>query len=78
MSNPIDSIVSCDDNFGSNQLLKDIAPQSHMIDIRVRLNGKYYWFEGDFLKYIFPFIRFNQIDNDGIKSTLESHEEVGS
>jgi hypothetical protein len=70
------SKITIDDNFGSNQLLKDIAPQSHMIDIRVRFNGKYYWFEGDFLKSVFPHIQFNQIDNDGIKADLEGHEQI--
>ena len=70
----VEPVVICDDNFGNQQLLKDIAPHCHMIDIRVRLNGKYYWFEGDFLKRIFPFVRFNQIDN-GIKTKLENHEE---
>lgn len=69
-------MIDVDDNFGSIQLLKDIAPQSHFIDIRVRLNGKYYWFEGNFLKHIFPFINFNRIDNDGMTAKLEHHEEI--
>lgn len=68
-------MIDIDDNFGCNQLLKDIAPHSHFIDIRVRFNGKYYWFEGNFLKHVFPFVNFKRIDNDGITSTLESHEE---
>ena len=60
-----------DDVFGYNQLLKDLAPQTHMIDIRVRLNGKYYWFEGDFLKSILPHVDFKRIEKDTIPN-LES------
>ena len=78
MTTDVNALISCDDNFGSKQLLKDVAPHCHMIDIRIRLNGKYYWFEGDFLKQIFPHVHFNQIDNDGIKATLDSHEEISS
>ena len=70
------SKITINDNFGSNQILKDIAPQSHMIDIRVRYNGAYYWFEGDFLKHVLKNVNFNQIDNDGIKATLKSHLQI--
>jgi len=69
-------MIKLDDNFGSLQILKDILPTSHFIDIRVRLDGKYYWFEGDFLKSVFKGIDIKPIDNDGIKATLESHKEA--
>lgn len=70
--------MDIDDNFGSNQILKDISKSSHYIDIRVRYNGNYYWFEGDFLKQVFPNINFKQIDNHGIKAKLESHMQLES
>lgn len=59
---------------GSYQLLKDILPGSHFVDIRVRLDGRYYWFEGDFIKQILPEITFNKEDN-GVQAKLESHLE---
>jgi len=46
------------DNFGYKQQLKDILPQSHFIDLRVRLNGEYYWFECDWLKDVIRKIQF--------------------
>ena len=70
-------MIEADDNFGAKQLLKDIAPQAHMIDIRVRLNGEYYWFEGDFLKQILPHVHFNRIEKD-ISATLEGHKQTES
>lgn len=68
--------ITVDDNFGSQQLLKDIIGQSHMVDIRVRLDGQYYWFEGDYLKQILPHVEYNQTDNDAIKTTLEGHRQL--
>ena len=69
-------VVVIDDNFGSQQLFKDIAPHSHMIGIKVRYCGEWYWFEGDWLKQVLSKIEFNQIDNMGIKTTLEGHKEI--
>jgi len=66
--------ITVDDNFGCQQLLKDILPNVRTIDIRIRIDGQYYWFEGDYLKHILKHINYHQIDNDGIKSTLESHK----
>lgn len=68
-------LLCVDDLFGANQLLKDIAPQSHTIDIRVRLNGKYYWFEGDFLKQILPSVKFKRIEHN-TQTTLDDHREL--
>jgi hypothetical protein len=67
--------MKIDDNFGANQLLKDIIPQSHIIDIRVRMDGKYYWFEGDFLKQVLPNVEFIRIEKD-TQSKLEDHAEI--
>ena len=67
-------VVVIDDNFGSKQSFKDIAPHSHVIDIHVRYCGAWYVFEGDWIKQALPRIEFNQIDNRGIKFTLESHK----
>lgn len=50
--------IKIQDTFGANKLLTEIAPHSHFIDIRVRYNGEYYWFEGDFLKQIFKQLEF--------------------
>ncbi len=62
---PLNAVVSCDDWTGSKSLLKKVLPQSHFVDIRVRLNGKYYWFEGDFLKQIMPYVKIKQkYEND--------------
>ena len=69
--------ITVDDNFGCKQLLKDILPNVHMIDIRVRMDGKYYWFEGDYLKEILRQVEYKQIDNDGIKSKLENQKQIG-
>jgi hypothetical protein len=63
------------DNFGCQQKLKDILPQSHFIDIRVRLNGKYYWFEGGFLKHIFKHVSFKRVETDA-DCKLNDHEEL--
>jgi len=68
--------IIIDDNFGAKDLLKKILPQSHHVDIRVRLNGQYYWFEGDFLKEIFKKVSFNRIEHD-ITATLDDHKERG-
>jgi hypothetical protein len=69
------SDIKIDDNFGSNQILKDIASQTHMIDIRVRMDGKYYWFEGNFLKHVLPYVTFNRLEHD-ISATLKGHEQI--
>jgi len=62
------------DNFGCQQLIKDILPNVHMIDIRIRMDGQYYWFEGDFLKRILPYVKFNRVELD-INCKLENHRE---
>lgn len=67
--------MEINDNFGCQQLMKDIFPHSHFIDIRIRFNGKYYWFEGDFLKEIFKHVEFKRIEHD-IDCNLESHAEI--
>lgn len=67
--------ITVNDNFGSNQILKDLLPGSHIIDIRVRANGKYYWFEGNFLKQIIGHVDFELVDN-GLNATLEQHAEI--
>jgi len=65
------------DETGTYQMMKDVLPQTHMIDIRIRLNGKYYWFEGDFLKRVFRGLQFVQSkENRDIKPNLKDHEEV--
>lgn len=64
-----------DDAFGANQILKDMAPHTHYIDIRIRLNGEYYWFEGDFLKHVLPHVTFKRLDHE-ITATLEGHKET--
>ncbi len=61
------------DTFGSKQILKEIAPHSHFIDIVVRYNGETYSFEGDFLKQILPDIDFKLVDKE-YQSTLENHK----
>lgn len=71
-------MIKIDDNFGSQQLLKDILPNIRTIDIRIRMDGQYYWFEGDYLKQILRQVEYNQIDNDGIKSKLEDHKQLDS
>jgi len=63
------------DNFGCQQLIKDILPNVHMIDIRIRMDGQYYWFEGDFLKRILPYVKFNMVELD-INCKLENHREI--
>ena len=67
--------MKIDDNFGANQLLKDVVPQTHYIDIRIRLNGEYYWFEGNFLKQVLPHVQFNRIDHD-ISATLADCKQL--
>jgi hypothetical protein len=67
--------VKIQDVTGSKQLLKDILPQSHYIDIRVRLNGEYYWFEGDFLKQVLSDVEFKK-ESNGVQATLSSHMEL--
>jgi len=71
-----DKTITIDDNFGSQQLLKDILPNVRTIDIRIRMDGQYYWFEGDYLKQILRNVNYNQINNDGIKSNLEQHKQI--
>lgn len=41
--------------------LKDV----HFIDIRVRRNGEYEWYEGDWIKYLDHYLTQGK-DNDGI------------
>ena len=72
MTTKQDKLDELIDNFGVKKLLADLIGQSHFVDIRVRLNGEYYWFEGDYLKQILPKLTYKQVDNDGIKTTLES------
>lgn len=71
-----DKWISVDDNFGEKQLLKDTLPNVRTIDIRIRMDGKYYWFEGDYLKKILKHVTCNQIDNDGIKVKLENLQQI--
>ena len=59
---------------GSRQLLKDSINQSHYIEIRVRLNGKYYWFEGDFLKDLLKIVEFKK-ERNGVEAKLKTHLE---
>lgn len=66
--------IKCYDDFGANQLLKEISNNAHYIDIRVRLNGKFYWFEGDFLKRILQEVDFYEPIGDRV--TLESREQI--
>ena len=69
------------DNFGTKQLLKDILPEAHLVDIRVRLNGKNYWFEGDFLYDLFKNVTFKNEEkgkkrkrkHDGDQGILSPH-----
>jgi hypothetical protein len=68
-------LMRIDDNFGCQQLLKSLLPQCHMIDIRIRLDGKYYWFEGDYLKDILKHVAYNRIEKD-IDCELKHHEEL--
>jgi len=70
--------MEIDDNFGCRQLIKDILPNIKTIDIRIRMDGKYYWFEGDFLKQILRQVDFNQIDNQGVKCKLSDHLEISN
>ena len=72
----LSQLLCVDDNFGCQQLLKDILPNVRTIDIRIRMDGQYYWFEGDYLKQILRKVRYNQIDNDGIKCKLEDHKQI--
>lgn len=67
--------IVVDDIFGCQQLIKNVLPQSHFVDIRIRLNGQYYWFEGDFLKQILKHVEFNRIEHD-IDCNLENHKEI--
>jgi len=67
-------ILPIHDICGNVALLRDIVPSSHFIDIRVRYNGEYYWFEGDFIKYILPHLELIKEDN-GISAKLQSHKE---
>jgi hypothetical protein len=63
--------LNINDNNGCKQKLKDIANHSHFIDIRVRYDGQYYWFDGDWLKDVLSNIEFKNIDGDTCK--LEHH-----
>jgi len=72
----LSALLCVDDNFGCQQLLKDILPNVRTIDIRIRMDGQYYWFEGDYLKQILRKVTYNQIDNDGIKCKLEDHKQI--
>ena len=67
--------ISVEDNFGSQQLLKDILPNVRTIDIRVRMDGVNYWFEGDYLKQILKHVDYVYVDNDGIKTKLADLKE---
>lgn len=68
------SELKSDDNFGCQKLLANLLPQCHLIDIRIRLDGKYYWFEGDYLKQILPHVEYNRIEKD-IECELKNHEQ---
>ena len=69
-------LLCVDDNFGCQKLLKDILPNVRTIDIRIRMDGQYYWFEGDYLKQILKHVHYNQINNDGVKCKLENHKQI--
>lgn len=63
------------DIFGCQKKLKDILPRAHFTDIRVRLNGKYYWFQGDFLKDVFRQVEFKKTEKECL-CNLSAHEET--
>ena len=67
--------LKIDDNFGCRQLMKDIAPHTHFIEIRIRYDGDYYWFEGDWLKTVLPHLKFKRIEHD-VSCNIADHLEL--
>lgn len=61
------------DTGGYIALLKSILNGSHFIDIRVRHNGQFYWFEADWLKRVMPNVELHEQCPDMEPAILEDH-----
>ena len=51
-------MIEIRDNFGCGATLARAVKAAHYVDIRVRVDGRYCWFQSDFLKNILKHVEF--------------------
>lgn len=68
-------MIEIKDNFGCHETLARAIRGAHFIDIRVRVDGKYHWFEADFLKHIFEQVQF--IPGNEVQSCKGRDHHIG-
>jgi len=63
------------DNFGCKTTMAKAIKAAHYVDIRVRVDGKYVWFEGDFLKELLKHVEF--VPSEEIQSCSGRQHHIG-
>lgn len=67
--------IEVTDNFGCGETLAKAVKASHYCDIRVRVDGRYCWFQADFMRKLFQHVVF--VPGDEIHTCRGREHHIG-